>query len=1274
MKFRNGIIIILLFIALVSIPISFASDLDGDIDSNQLYDNDLIIDQELDEDIISDSDSNGYDEESAVFNENIQASDDEYDYSSQYEVLSDGDENLLSDSSSPDGNVLPDLDTDFANIEINCSDSNTIYVNASYTGSEQYGTKLNPFKSIADGFDHLSTYGISNIFIAKGTYSITNKLHVSKSINIIGEDAKSTIINGLNQTQLLYISTSNIIVNIINLTFTKGLNQNGGAIYNRYSNLNIINSIFKDNHAYDSGSSHGEGGVIYNEKGFIKIYNSTFSNNNIFSNDLSGTYSKYGGVIYSNLGELSIFNSKFTNNGIQGNYSTGGVIYSSKGFLTLFNTSISNTTLDSRYHSLGGAISIWDGRNTYIINSTITSNTIKGSYVYGSAIAYKGVLLEIINSTISNNYANGNSSANSTVYNMNGNYHFENTNFTNNGIKTVKTILSCLEDQLIISDIVDIDSLGDLPSNYDLRDLGLVTSVKNQGSNGDCWAFAMYAALESYLLKFEDITYDFSENNMKNAMYENGTYGTEESSSGGNHIMAFAYLLRGSGPVNESLDPYPSNIPLEDLDIEKYVTGFEYVPLRLNVLDNDQIKYAILQYGALYAPIYSTMLRSNGTGYSNTPNTNNHAVAIVGWDDNYPATSFSPVPPGNGAWIIKNSWGDTKGDGGYYYVSYYDYSFPGVTDQFSAIAITSVENLTEYKNIYQYDMLGNSYESVGYNSNTAWFANQFTAESNNPIKAFGLYTFGSSSYLVNITVNGVSKLVQEGNLSGAGYHTVILDKFVDVVKGNVFKITVRLTTPDSLFPVAVESYRKDYSKKVTAGLNQSFISPNGINWYDMAQNLTVSKFYKNISRMKLTDANVCLKAYTGFADLSLDIKTNFSYYLEGDSIQFNITVSNKADPSGEINISSLLDDSVTLLSHAVDRGIFDESNGLWIIDNLNAGESAKLVLTLKFNEKKVAVINSFSLKSLSYSLHKSLVKDSVVEYATHTEFLKIATVNTTVKSGKTVTITLIDGYNNILTNKNITLKLLSSNNNYTMNPLTLNTNNGSVGYALNLLAGKYKFMLMFESDGYYDSSNYTFDVNVVKISTNVVSSNMNASTVVKAIDGKIGKYLKMTLKDANGKALVGKTVIFTFNDLKFSRVTNKSGVARLQINIATAGTYSFKISFAGDEKFSASSKTVKVYVKKQTLKLTVPKKTYRLRNKKKYLTATLKNSKGKAIKNKKITFTINGKKYTAKTNSKGVAKVKVSLSKRKTYKFTAKFAGDKSYKAVSKTAKVVVKR
>ena len=242
-----------------------------------------------------------------------------------------------------------------------------------------------------------------------------------------------------------------------------------------------------------------------------------------------------------------------------------------------------------------------------------------------------------------------------------------------------------------------------------------------------------------------------------------------------------------------------------------------------------------------------------------------------------------------------------------------------------------------------------------------------------------------------------------------------------------------------------------------------------------------------------------------------------------------------------------------------------------------------------------------------------------------------------------------------------------------MNPIILNTNDGSVKFPLNLLAGKYKFMALFEGEGHYDPSNATFEVNVVKTKTQVIASSMNASTVVVSVDGKTGKYLKMTLRDANGNALSGKTVQFVYNNTKYNRVTNKSGVAKVLINRACAGTYAFKISFLGDEKFSASSKTVKVYVKRQSLRLTVPNRTYRLKNKYKYLTATLKNSKGKLIVNKKITITVNGRRYTAKTNSKGMAKVKVTLSKRKTYRFTVKFAGDKSYNAVSKSARVIVK-
>ena len=572
MKIKKSLIIILLLLALISIPISFASDINGDIGLSQgeninlaINDNsnDCVDDEIIDEDIDSD--------------DNILKSEDEY---SQYEVsYSSNLEN--DDSSSQDTNQYnndgPDLNTSFAEIEINFTDNNTIFVNASYTGNDGNGSQLKPFKSLYDAFNEFknSSNKRNNIFLAKGTYSVSELLTSSKSLNIVGENTLSTIIDGLNANQILKI-TSGCLVNIINLTLTKGYNERGGAVYVSSSYLNIINSIFKSNHAYKRYENRqGEGGAIYNEGGYIRIYNSTFSNNYI-----DGNGSKYGGAIYNNLGQLSIFNSKFTNNYLKGDWTTGGAIYNFNGFLTIFNSSISNTTLTPKYHSLGGAICNWNGRNSYVINSSISGNTINGDYAFGSAIANKGVLLEINGSNISDNYVNAKSVANSTVYNINGIYRFANSIFSNNRIRNViSDLLLCLEDQLIIANAFDMDSFEDLPSYYDLREENWVSSVKDQtgGTYTDnCWAFAIYAALESYLLKSENIEYDFSENNMKDAMYKNGSYGTEWN-YGGNHIMAFAYLLRGNGPVNESQDPYDTSsiIPTEGLPISKYVTGFK---------------------------------------------------------------------------------------------------------------------------------------------------------------------------------------------------------------------------------------------------------------------------------------------------------------------------------------------------------------------------------------------------------------------------------------------------------------------------------------------------------------------------------------------------------------------------------------------------------------------------------------------------------------------------------------------------------------------------
>ena len=530
--------------------------------------------------------------------------------------------------------------------------------------------------------------------------------------------------------------------------------------------------------------------------------------------------------------------------------------------------------------------------------------------------------------------------------------------------------------------------------------------------------------------------------------------------------------------------------------------------------------------------------------------------------------------------------------------------------------------------------------------------------------------------MVNVTVNGISKLVQEGALIGAGYHTVKLNSMVDLSKGDIFKIIVKLTTPGSLFPIAIEFKRSDYSDKVSAQANQSFISPNGVNWIDTSKNTAVIKLYENLMRINLVETNVCLKAYTDFADdLALDLKSNASYYIEEDLIEFNLTISNNGDFSKEVNVSSIFDDSIDVVYSYVTKGFFDETSKIWTMDSLDNGETQTLNLILRFNEDKSSMNLSFIANSLTYSFNKNMMASSVVNYVSFTEFLKIADVTTNFKSNKIVSIGLLDAYKKLIPNRNISISLKSSNNNYSMNPITLNTNDAYAKFTLNLLPGKCVFMALFDGeDGRYDPSNTTFTVTVVKNSTQVIANNLTTYSVVVSVDGKSGKNLTMTLKDKNGKAFAGKKVTFTVKNTTYTRTTDKSGVARLQINIAAAGTYTFKISFAGDANYTGSSKTVKVIVKKQSLRLTAPNRTYRVGNKNKYLTATLKNSKGKAIKNKKITFTINGKRYVATTNSKGLAKVKVRLSSKKTYKFTAKFAGDKSYNAISRTAKVVVKR
>ena len=195
---------------------------------------------------------------------------------------------------------------------------------------------------------------------------------------------------------------------------------------------------------------------------------------------------------------------------------------------------------------------------------------------------------------------------------------------------------------------------------------------------------------------------------------------------------------------------------------------------------------------------------------------------------------------------------------------------------------------------------------------------------------------------------------------------------------------------------------------------------------------------------------------------------------------------------------------------------------------------------------------------------------------------------------------------------------------------------------------------------------------LVKKATVIEYEDMTTTAIDSSIEPGTGKYFKITLKDSDGKTLANKAVQFGFNGKIYNKTTNDQGVAELQINLQRADIYTFAVSFQGDDAYNGSFAVAKITVKKQTPSLTVPNKSYKASAKTKTLTATFKSASGKLVANKKVTFTVNGKTYTGTTDSKGVASVNVSLSTKKTYSFTAKFAGDNTYAAITKTAKLTI--